>query len=120
MLSDGSITHWIAELEFGRAGADVDRAHEELWAHYFKRLVGLAHLKLGDTPKGMADEEDVAAAALNSFFTGAARGNFPKLHDRNGLWPLLAKITCRKSIDQRRYLLAEIRGGGRVHGESKL
>src|SRR3712207_3436758 len=105
MSTEGSITAWIAELEFGRA----NEAQEELWRRYFKRLLGLAKLKLGQTPRSVADEEDVATNALHSFFHGAARGRFPHLHDRNELWPLLAKITSRKAIDQRRHLSADKR-----------
>jgi DNA-directed RNA polymerase specialized sigma24 family protein len=120
MPSEGSITRWIAELEFGRADEAAEVAHEELWRRYFKRLMGLAHLKLGQTPRGAADEEDVATAALNSFFIGIAGGRFPHLHDRSELWPLLAKITSRKAIDQQRHLLAEKRGGGRVLGDSAM
>jgi DNA-directed RNA polymerase specialized sigma24 family protein len=92
----------------------VDEAQEELWRRYFKRLLGLARLKLGQTPRTVADEEDVATAALNSFFKGVAQGRFPRLRDRDELWPLLAKITSRKAIDQQRHLLAEKRGGGRI------
>lgn len=116
MSPEGSITCWIAELELGRA----DEAQEELWRRYFKRLLGLARLKLGQTPRGAADEEDVVIASLNSFFKGAAQGRFPQLHNRNELWPLLAKITSRKAIDQRRHLIAERRGGGRVRGDSMI
>ena len=82
--------------------------------------MGLANLKLGQTSRSVSDEEDVAAAALNSFFTGFLRGRFPRLHGRDELWPLLAKIVSRKAIDQRRHLLAEKRGGGRVLGESAM
>ncbi len=116
MHSEGSVTRWIAELELGHA----DGAQEQLWQRYFQRLVGLAKLKLGETPRAVADEEDVATAALQSFFSGASRGRFPRLHDRNDLWPLLAKITARKALDQQRHLLAEKRGGGRVRGDSAM
>jgi DNA-directed RNA polymerase specialized sigma24 family protein len=116
MSPEGSITRWIAELEFGR----IDEAQQELWRRYFHRLVGLARHKLGETPRAAADEEDVATAALHSFFTGMAAGRFPQLHDRDGLWPLLAKITAHKALDQQRYLLAEKRGGGRVRGDSVM
>jgi DNA-directed RNA polymerase specialized sigma24 family protein len=116
MSLDDSVTHWIAELEIGQA----DEAQEQLWRRYFRRLVGLARLKLGETPRMAADEEDVAIAALNSFFAGMSEGRFPRVHDRHDLWPLLAKITARKAVDQRRYLLAEKRGGGRVRGESAM
>jgi DNA-directed RNA polymerase specialized sigma24 family protein len=114
MSVDDSVTRWIAELELGRTDEAAEKAQEELWRRYFKRLMGLANLKLGQTTRSVADEEDVATAALNSFFTGAADGRFPRLHDRHDLWPLLAKITARKALDQQRWLLAEKRGGGRV------
>jgi len=114
MSVEGSITRWIADLEIGRA----DEAQQALWQRYFHRLVGLARRKLGETPRAAADEEDVATAALHSFFTGMAAGRFPELHDGDGLWPLLAKITAHKALDQQRHLLAEKRGGGRVRGDS--
>src|SRR5262245_39634930 len=38
MSSEGSITHWIAELELDSAG----EAQEGLWHRYFHRLIGLA------------------------------------------------------------------------------
>jgi DNA-directed RNA polymerase specialized sigma24 family protein len=116
MSLDDSVTQWIAELELGRA----DEAQEELWRRYFRRLVSLAKLKLGETPRAAADEEDVAIAALNSFFGGMAERRFPRLHDRNDLWPLLAKITAHKALDQRRYLLVGKRGAGQVHGDSAI
>jgi DNA-directed RNA polymerase specialized sigma24 family protein len=113
MTSDGSVTCWIAELELGRS----DEAEGELWNRYFSRLVGLARLKLRETPKRVADEEDVACAALTSFFGGMAQKKFPDLRDRNELWPLLAKITARKAVDQQRKLLAQKRGGPAVTSE---
>src|SRR5690349_18337693 len=96
MAIEGSVTRWIAELHLG----EPDEAQEALWQRYFRRLIGLARLKLGDAPRGMADEEDVAAAALQSFFAGVVDGRFPRLQNRNDLWPLLAKITARKAKDQ--------------------
>jgi DNA-directed RNA polymerase specialized sigma24 family protein len=114
MSPEGSITRWIAQLELDHS----DEAQEELWRRYFHRLIGLARLKLGQTPRAAADEEDVAAAVLQSFFTGVADGKFPRLRDRHDIWPLLAKITSHKALDQQRYLLAEKRGGGRVRGDS--
>jgi DNA-directed RNA polymerase specialized sigma24 family protein len=116
MNPEGSVTRWIAELEFGQP----DEAQQQLWQRYFHRLLGLAKLKLGETPRSVADEQDVATAALCSFFNGMARGRFPRLHDRHDLWPLLAKITSHKALDQQRWLLAEKRGGGLVRGDSAL
>ena len=110
----GSVTQWIADLEDG----NTDVAQQEIWKRYFRRLVGLARAKLGDAPRRAIDEEDVAVSALNSFFTGIGDGEFPLLKDRGNLWPLLAKITARKAINQRQHQLAAKRGGGQVKGES--
>ncbi|TWT66751.1 ECF sigma factor [Posidoniimonas polymericola] len=108
--SDRSITCWIADLKEG----DDSEAQHALWQRYFNRLVGLARQTLGASPRGAEDEEDVALSALKSFFDGVNQGEFPDLHDRDGLWPLLAKITARKAINQRKRQLAAKRGGGRV------
>ncbi len=120
MSSEGSITRWIADLELGNSDRATERAQEELWVRYFRRLMGLAKLKLGDTPRAAADEEDVAINALHSFFSGVPQGRFPKLHDRNSLWPLLAKITAHKAIDQRRQSQAKKYGAGKVRGHSAI
>jgi RNA polymerase sigma factor (sigma-70 family) len=117
---EGSITRWIADLQLGSADPALARAQEALWSRYFRRLVGLANQKLGDAPRALADEEDVAVSALRSLFEGVPDGRFPKLHDRNGLWPLLAKITANKAIDQRRRVTTQKQGAGRVRGNSAL
>jgi DNA-directed RNA polymerase specialized sigma24 family protein len=110
----GSVTQWIVALEAG----DSDAAQQKIWNRYFRRLVGLARWKLGNSPRRAEDEEDVALGALCSFFTGMQAGEFPQLRDRDNLWPLLAKIAVRKAINQRERQLAEKRGGGRVRGDS--
>ena len=120
MSAEGSITRWIADLEEGGADPATAEAQQEIWRRYFRRLVGLAKLKLGPTPRAVADEEDVATAALQSFFAGVERGRYPQLGDRENLWLLLAKITSHKALDQQRYLLAEKRGGGNLRGESAI
>ena len=95
MSSGGSVTHWLGALKNGEAAAA-----QQLWQAYYRRLVGLARQRLGQTPRGPADEEDVALSALNSFFEGVALGRFPQLCDRDDLWRLLVHITARKAIDQ--------------------
>lgn len=114
MSSDHSITLWIADLKV----QENDEAQREIWKRYFQRLVGLARFKLGDAPRRAEDEEDVAVSALHCFFAGVGEGKFPELRDRSNLWPLLAKITSRKAINQRRDARRLKRGGGLVRGES--
>ena len=106
----GSVTMWIANLRTG----DDSLAQQELWDRYFRRLVALARMKLGNLPRSSADEEDVALSAMHSLFDGVAEDRFPRLHDRGNLWALLAKITARKAINQRAYENAQKRGGGKT------
>src|SRR5262249_9537959 len=88
MSSAGSVTHWIRELKAGN-----HLAAQRLWEKYFQRLVALARTKLGNRPRRVADEEDVAVNAFDSFFRGAQMGRFPQLLDRDDLWQLLVMIT---------------------------
>jgi DNA-directed RNA polymerase specialized sigma24 family protein len=74
-------------------------------------MVGMARHKLKGTPRQMADEEDVALSAFNSFCLGAEKGNFTQLTDRSNLWPLLVSITAHKAVDLIRYQNRLKRGG---------
>jgi DNA-directed RNA polymerase specialized sigma24 family protein len=108
MDSSETITQWIANLQQGK---DETRSQQEIWNRYFARLTALARAKLRSAPHRVADDEDVVLEALNSFFDGVSKGRFPQLTDRQNLWPLLAKITARKAINQQEYLNAQKRGG---------
>jgi RNA polymerase sigma factor (sigma-70 family) len=115
MSSHGSVTVWIDML---RAG---DRAAAQpLWEGYYHRLVHLARKKLRGAPRGMADEEDVALSAFDSFCRGAEQGRFPQLSDRDDLWHLLLVITERKAIDLVNHETAQKRGRGRVRHEGSV
>jgi len=115
MSSTTSVTEWIGQLKAGdRAAA------ERLWGRYFRRLVGLADKKLGGVPRHVADEEDVALSAFDSFCRGARRGRFPQLSDRDDLWPLLVIITARKAADLHERQGRQKRGGGAVLAEADL
>ena len=72
MSSDGSVTGWL-----GRLRAGDPSAAQQLWQRYFQRLVGLARQKLRDVPRRVADEEDVALSAFDSFCRNAEQGRFP-------------------------------------------
>jgi DNA-directed RNA polymerase specialized sigma24 family protein len=109
MDGEGSITVFLGLLKAG------DRAAAQpLWDAYFHRLVALARSRLRGTPRGMADEEDVALSAFDSFCRRAERGDFPQLADRDDLWQLLFVLTVRKAIGLARYQARARRGGGRV------
>jgi DNA-directed RNA polymerase specialized sigma24 family protein len=113
----GSVTSWISHLKSG----DQDAA-EKLWERYFAQLVRLARSKLMATRRRIAeaDEEDAALSAFDSFCAGAARGQFPKLSDRDSLWRLLVVITLRKVSDQITRRGRKKRGAGHVVNESAL
>jgi DNA-directed RNA polymerase specialized sigma24 family protein len=104
-----SVTQWLSALKQGDQSAA-----RELWEAYFRRLVGLARVRLGHAPRRIADEEDVALSAFDSFCRGAQAGRFPRLDDRNDLWQILVLITVRKAIDLRNYEGRPSRGQGRV------
>lgn len=106
----GSVTFWLDRLKAGDRSEAVNR----LWGAYFGRLVGLARRQLGGRPLAVADEEDVALSAFDSFVRAAAAGRFPRLDDRDDLWQVLFVVTARKAAD---LLEAEgrlKRGGGQV------
>ena len=92
MSSTSSVTAWIGRVK------DGDRvAAQKLWERYFKRLVGLARVKLPANRRKYGEHEDVAISAMKSFLLRAANGRFPDLHSRDNLWALLATIAVRKA-----------------------
>src|SRR5262245_22975274 len=115
MASEGSVTRWISLLKDGDP-----HAAQELWQAYWHRLVALARTRLRSTPRGVADEEDVALSAFDSFCRRAARGRFPRLDDRDDLWQLLLLLTARKAINLAHHERRQSRGAGRVRMLSDL
>jgi DNA-directed RNA polymerase specialized sigma24 family protein len=109
--AERSVTQWIKSLKEGDDGAA-----QKLWQRYFEALVRLARSRLRGVPKALADEEDAALNAFDSFCRGAARNRYPRLDDRDDLWRLLVVITERKALDQARHQRRQRRGGGKVCG----
>lgn len=105
MSDDQPITKWIGALKEGAAS----NAEQGLWEAYFDRLIRLARSKMREMPTTVADEEDVALSAMNSFFSRIGKGQFPKLGDRTELWPLLVQTTVWKISNLRRGQFAECR-----------
>jgi DNA-directed RNA polymerase specialized sigma24 family protein len=111
----GSITALVERVKAGD--------HEDvrlLWQRYYPRLVALARKKLQGTPRRVADEEDAALSAFDSFCRRAEQGQFPDLKDRDGLWALLVVLTARKAADLVKHQHRQKRGGGDVQGDSAL
>jgi DNA-directed RNA polymerase specialized sigma24 family protein len=105
--SQGSVTRWLHDLQAGDPSAA-----QQLWERYFRRLVGLARTRLRRAARRVADEEDVALSAFDSFCRNAENGRFPELADRHGLWRLLVVLTARKAAHQVRDQARLKRGGG--------
>jgi RNA polymerase sigma factor (sigma-70 family) len=95
MYPAGSITVLINQLK----GGDPQAA-QQLWERYYPRLVCLARRMLQDTPRRVADEEDVALSAIARFCRAAEQGQFSQLQDRDDLWQLLAVLTVRSALNQ--------------------
>jgi RNA polymerase sigma factor (sigma-70 family) len=105
--SHGSVTGWLHALQDGdREGA------QQLWDRFSRRLLALARQNLHDAPRGLADEEDVALSAFDSFCRAAEKGRLAALDDRGGLWQLLVVMVIRKAIDYRNHERRQKRGGG--------
>src|SRR5438876_10303530 len=92
MTSEGSVTGWLGQLRSGDPAAA-----QQLWQRYFQRLVQLARQRLHGSPRRIADEEDVALSAFDSFCRDVQHDRWPQLLDRDNLWRLLVVITARKA-----------------------
>jgi DNA-directed RNA polymerase specialized sigma24 family protein len=115
MVSSGSVSKWIELLKAGDPAAA-----QQIWERYSRELVQLARTKLRGTPRGAADESDVALSAFDSFCRAARDGRFPQLLDRDDLWQLLLVFTVRKAYRLRRRERQQKRGGGKVYHETAL
>ena len=107
MPDDAPVTVWLGQLQAGDSAAV-----RPLWDRYFHRLVGLARTRLKNAPRRVADEEDIALSAFDSFCRNAEAGRFPDLADRDSLWRLLAAFTLRKAVHHVRDASRLKRGGG--------
>jgi RNA polymerase sigma factor (sigma-70 family) len=115
MSSEGSVTHWIGQLQAGNSAAA-----QPLWERYFQQLVHLARKRLQGSPRRAVDEEDVALSAFDSFCRAAKDQRFPLLADRDDLWRLLVVLTARKALHVIRDERRQKRGGGYVLDETAL
>jgi DNA-directed RNA polymerase specialized sigma24 family protein len=111
----GSVTALVERVKAGD-----HEAVRLLWQRYYPRLVALARKRLQAAPRRVADEEDAALSAFDSFCRRAEQGRFPDLKDRDGLWALLVVLTARKAADLVKHQGRDKRGGGDVQGDSAL
>ena len=98
MAENDSVSLWIVGIQRGDPVAA-----RRLWERYYARLVRFARRRIDGQPRRVADEEDIAISAFESFCKAARMGRFPDLADREGLWRLLLTMTARKATDLARY-----------------
>ena len=115
MMEDDSLARCILGIRCGDSPAI-----RAAWARFYPELVQMARQRLRGLSGGMADEEDVALSAFDSFCLAVQHGRFPDLADPDDLWRLLLHITACKAIDLRRRELRQRRGAGRIVHEADL
>jgi DNA-directed RNA polymerase specialized sigma24 family protein len=115
MKDTGSLSLLLEQLKAGQQAA-----LGALWERSFGRLVDQAHQQLRGRPLGVADAEDVALSAFDSFHRGVGRGRFPRLEDRNDLWQVLLLLLRQKAINLLKHETRQKRGGGKVQQFSAL
>jgi DNA-directed RNA polymerase specialized sigma24 family protein len=95
-----------------------DDACAELWEAVYERVVVLARERISLKNRRVADEEDIALSAINSFVRAAEAGRLNSLHNRDDLWRVLITIMARKANAYNQRQAADKRGQGEVRGDS--
>lgn len=106
MSEPPNVSHWIDQVKDGDS-----IAANQIWRHYYDRLVGSVRNKLFGQNRAVSDEEDIVLSVFDSFYSAAQKGRFPDLSDRDDLWRLLLKMSARKVVDKRRRDQRQRRGG---------
>jgi len=111
MSNSVNVSHWIHLVKDGDSSAA-----NQIWQHYFDRLVRSVRQKLRGQNRAVSDEEDIVLSVFDSFYRAAELGRFPNLSDRDDLWRLLLKMSARKVVDKWRHDQRQRRGAGvKVH-----
>lgn len=113
MNPSDEITAWMDAL-----ANESPTAAEQIWRHFYTKIVRHAAKKLKDTPRRIIDEEAIASEAMASLFQGVRDGRFPQFANRDDLWRILLTITTRKAHKAIRREMTQKRGTGQVRGES--
>ena len=95
-MSQGSISLLLSQLHTTRA-AD---AQAEIFRRYYPQLVEHLRTQLSNQVLRGGDEEDLAASAIQAFFTAADQQRLPELEHRGNLWAVMLTIARRKAANQ--------------------
>lgn len=110
MSKSTNVSHWIDLVKAGNSAAA-----NQIWHHYFDRLVRAVRARLYGQNRAASDEEDIVLSVFDSFYNAAENGRFPDLSDRDDLWRLLLRMSARKVVDKRRHDMRQRRGGSVKH-----
>ena len=113
MEAEKEITIWLERMD-----AQPEESRHAIWEAFYKRVIPYVRKRLDTLPKRVADEEDIASAAMNSLFKILDAKKYPNLSDGSALWGMLLKIAARKVSRFKSQQSAQRRGGGQVRGES--
>ena len=102
----GSVSVLIQGLKDGDS-----TAANHLWARYVQELKGVAKNALGNSPRTVADEDDVVTRAFQAFLRRTSTGAYQELSTRDDLWRLLVVITRTYAWKQSRFFSRLKRGG---------
>ncbi|TWU55913.1 ECF-type sigma factor [Rubripirellula reticaptiva] len=106
MSKSTNVSYWIDLVKAGDSAAA-----NQIWQHYFDRLVRAVRARLYGQNRAVSDEEDIVLSVFDSFYVAAENGRFPDLSDRDDLWRLLLRMSARKVVDKRRHDKRQRRGG---------
>jgi DNA-directed RNA polymerase specialized sigma24 family protein len=104
---EGSVTKLLKPLRNGDS-----HAVNVLWKRYFQRMSAAGRARLVGDYTAVADEEDAALSAFDTFCRRMRDGQFEQLANRNDLWALLVVLTRRKVTKHQRHSGRQKRGGG--------
>src|SRR5216684_2765074 len=103
MAQSPSLNALITQLRQG----DNDAARE-VYQRFARRLIGLAHQKMGARLQRKIDPEDVAQSVLKSVIIRLGKGQFD-IGDWDGLWGLLVQFTLHRCMRWAEHFQAGIR-----------
>lgn len=106
MSKPTNVSQWIDLVKAGDSAAA-----DQIWQHYFDKLVRRVRARLYGQNRAVSDEEDIVLSVFDSFYNAAEKGRFPDLSDRDDLWRLLLRMAARKVVDKRRHDQRQRRGG---------
>lgn len=110
----GELTQLLLRIQNSRD----EEACAQLWQSVYEQIVTYARGRIAVKDQRVADEEDIAQSAMNSFFRAAEAGRLKTLTNSDELWRILITMMARKSHAFQQRQAAEKRGDGLVRGDS--